>query len=53
MRHSLLPPWGNTATKGMMLNKDYATPTANFHTLMSEAATGCPLWQSRHPLGNF
>lgn len=42
-----------SSTKGMMLNKDYATATANFHTLMSEAATRCPLWQSRGPLGNF
>lgn len=38
---SLLPPWRNIATKGVMLNKDYETATANFYTLMSEAATRC------------
>lgn len=38
------PPGGNTATKGMMWSKNYATTTVDFHTLVSEAAASCPLW---------
>ncbi len=45
-------PLGITVTKGMMLNKDYATAIDDFHTLVSEAATRCPPWQSGNPLGN-
>lgn len=45
-------PLGNAASKSMMLNEDHATAIDDFHTLVSEAATRCPLWQSGGPLGN-
>lgn len=31
-------PLRNTVTKGMMLNKDYATAIDNFHSLVSQAS---------------
>lgn len=47
-----LPPLGKTVTKGMMLNRDYATDLEDFHTQVSEAATRCPPGPSRCPVQN-